>query len=234
MAIAAYELHMRYHYQALKHSHMPSVYHTIGSAIAVRASAYVRAGGMSSRPAGEDFYFIQKLIPVGKIAEINSTTVFPSPRASDRVPFGTGPVVGSLLKSRSEQLFTWHPDAFKPLALLHDLVPQLYSMNDPETEALLDQLPHPLSLFLKENGWVKRVAEIRNNTGSEHSFTTRFYRWFNMFRVIKYLNWVHDGRVWSKVNIDEAASKLLSEIRGKEVGQYDRIELLMQFRALER
>lgn len=234
MAIAAYELHMRYHYQALRHSHMPSVYHTIGSAIAVRASAYVRAGGMSRRPAGEDFYFIQKLIPVGKISEINSATVFPSPRVSNRVAFGTGPVVGSLLKSGSEQLFTWHPDAFKPLALLHDLVPKLYRMKDPESEALLDQLPYPLSLFLRENGWVKRVAEIRNNTGSEHAFAIRFYRWFNMFRVIKYLNRVHGGRIWSKIHIDEAASKLLFEITGKGTDQPDRIELLMQFRALEK
>ena len=234
MAIAAYELHMRYHYQALKHSHIPSVYHTIGSAIAVRASAYVRAGGMSSRPAGEDFYFIQKLVPVGEITEINSTTVFPSPRVSERVAFGTGPVVGSMLKSGSEKLLTWHPDAFKPLAQLHDLVPKLYGMNDQETDALLNKMPYPLSIFMRENGWVERVAEIRNNTGNEHSFTVRFYRWFNMFRVIKYLNRVHDGTIWSKIDIDEAASKLFSEITGKEGGQYDRIELLMQFRALEK
>lgn len=234
MAIAAYELHMRYHYQALKQCRLPSVYHTIGSAIAVRASAYVRAGGMSRKSAGEDFYFIQKLIPTGKIAEINTTTIFPSPRASDRVPFGTGPTVASMLEKRTGQMLTWHPESYKPVTLLSDLVPRLYSMDDTATERTLDELPVPLSLFLRECEWVKKVAEIRNNTAGLSSFTVRFYRWFNMFRVIRYLNRVHNGIIWSKSGIDEAAARLLSEITGKDYTGTGRIDLLMQFRALER
>lgn len=234
MAIAAYELHMRYHYQALKQCLLPSVYHTIGSAIAVRASAYVRAGGMSKKTAGEDFYFIQKLIPAGKIAEINTTTIFPSPRVSDRVPFGTGPTVASMLEKRTSQLLTWHPESYKPIALLNDLVPRLYSMDDTATDRILDELPAPLSLFLRENGWVQKVAEIRKNTAGESSFTVRFYRWFNMFRVIRYLNRVHNGIIWSKSGVDEAATRLLSEITGKDCSGLNRIDLLMQFRALER
>ncbi|MCA1756763.1 MAG: glycosyltransferase family 2 protein [Bacteroidales bacterium] len=234
MAIAAYELHMRYHYQALKKCRMPSVYHTIGSAIAVRASAYVRAGGMSRKTAGEDFYFIQKLIPAGKIAEINTTTLFPSPRVSDRVPFGTGPTVASMLEKRTWQLLTWHPESYKPIALLNDLVPRLYRMDDAATDSTLDELPAPMSMFLRESGWVQKVAEIRKNTAGEASFTVRFYRWFNMFRVIRYLNRVHNGIIWSKTGIDEAAALLLSEITGKDCTGLNRIDLLMQFRALER
>jgi hypothetical protein len=234
MAIAAYELHMRYHYQALIQCRMPSVCHTIGSAIAVRASAYVRAGGMSRKSAGEDFYFIQKLIPTGPVAGINSTTVFPSPRTSDRVPFGTGPTVASLLEKKSGQLHTWHPESYKPVAMLNDLVPGLYYMTDVETEKVLDDLPLPMALFLRENRWVEKVAEIRANTSGLPSFIVRFHRWFNMFRVIKYLNHVHNGIFWSKTGIDEAAALLLTQITGKDCNALGRIDLLKEFRALER
>ena len=234
MAIAAYELHMRYHYQALIQCSMLSVCHTIGSAIAVRASAYVRAGGMSRKSAGEDFYFIQKLIPTGPIAGINSTTIFPSPRTSDRVPFGTGPTVASLLEKKSGQLLTWHPESYKPVALLIDLVPHLFCMTDIETMEVLDELPLPMALFLRENRWVEKVAEIRANTSGLPSFIVRFHRWFNMFRVIKYLNRVHNGRFWSKIVIDEAAAQLLSQITGKDCTALGRIDLLNEFRALEK
>jgi hypothetical protein len=40
-------------------------YHTVGSAMAVKAYQYVKVGGMNRRQAGEDFYFIQKLVHSG-------------------------------------------------------------------------------------------------------------------------------------------------------------------------
>ncbi len=35
----------------------------VGSALAVKALQYVKAGGMNRKQAGEDFYFVQKLVP---------------------------------------------------------------------------------------------------------------------------------------------------------------------------
>ena len=55
--------------------------------MAVKALPYVKAGGMNRRQAGEDFYFIQKLVPSGGYFSLNSTTVYPSPRASDQGSF---------------------------------------------------------------------------------------------------------------------------------------------------
>ena len=64
----------------------PYVHHTVGSAIAVKAMTYVKAGGMNRRMAGEDFYFIQKLLPAGGFFNLNQTTVYPSPRSSQGFP----------------------------------------------------------------------------------------------------------------------------------------------------
>ena len=79
-AIIQYELHLRYYVQALRYAGFPYAFHTIGSCFSVRASAYIRQGGMNKRKAGEDFYFLHKLMPLGGFFELNSTCVYPSPR----------------------------------------------------------------------------------------------------------------------------------------------------------
>ena len=61
-AIMKYELYLRYYRLALEYTGHPHAYHCIGSAFAVRTLDYVAQGGMNKRQAGEDFYFLQKLI----------------------------------------------------------------------------------------------------------------------------------------------------------------------------
>ena len=84
-AIAQYELHLRYYVEQLKRIGFPYAYHTVGSSFSLRAKTYCRQGGMNKRQAGEDFYFLQKLFQTEHIGEINTTTIFPSSRISDRV-----------------------------------------------------------------------------------------------------------------------------------------------------
>ena len=84
-AAAAYELHLRYYIQALRYSGFPHAHHTLGSCMAVRADAYCEQGGMNKRKAGEDFYFLHKIIPLGGFTDLTATTVHPSPRPSDQV-----------------------------------------------------------------------------------------------------------------------------------------------------
>ena len=92
-AIMKYELYLRYYRLALEYTGHPHAYHCIGSAFAVRTLDYVAQGGMNKRQAGEDFYFLQKLIATGRYATLQSTQVYPSPRFSGRTPFGTGQAV---------------------------------------------------------------------------------------------------------------------------------------------
>jgi glycosyltransferase involved in cell wall biosynthesis len=71
-AITLYELHLRYYVEGLRCAGFPHAFHTIGSSMAVRASAYMKQGGMNKRQAGEDFYFLHKIIPLGHFGEINT------------------------------------------------------------------------------------------------------------------------------------------------------------------
>ncbi|HKQ37750.1 MAG TPA: glycosyltransferase, partial [Verrucomicrobiae bacterium] len=57
-----YELHLRYYVHGLRYARHPYAFHTIGSCMAVRSRVYMEQGGMNKRKAGEDFYFLQKVI----------------------------------------------------------------------------------------------------------------------------------------------------------------------------
>lgn len=96
--IALYEDYLKTHAQKMQKAKSPWYPVALGPTIVCTLDAYAQSGGMSRRCAGEDFYFLQALlklcIPFKNrfIARIN-TCVHPSPRVSDRVPFGTGAAI---------------------------------------------------------------------------------------------------------------------------------------------
>ena len=232
-AICRYELHLRYYYQALKYTGYPGVFHTIGSALAVKALSYAKAGGMNRRQGGEDFYFIQKLIPAGGYFYLTGTTVIPSPRISDRVPFGTGPVIGKLLKDPQSDYLTYNPEGFEYIKVLVDNVPDLYNPDSEKEKEVFNDLHFSLQDFLEANGWQNKLAEIRSNTSSPASFEKRFFSWFNMFRVVKYLNFLHTGQYQKKMPVKEAAVLMLRKMGYDSTGS-DEAELLNIYRGLEK
>ncbi len=96
-AIAHYELFLRSYALGLALAGSPYAFPTVGSAMACRADAYLQAGGMNRRAAGEDFYFLQQLVKTAGVAPLRGTVVRPSARSSRRTPFGTGRSVARLL-----------------------------------------------------------------------------------------------------------------------------------------
>jgi hypothetical protein len=141
---------------------------------------------MSKRQAGEDFYFIQKVAMQGHYYECNSTRVYPSPRPSDRVPFGTGPDIARQLKSGLQPYMTYHPEPFTHLKDFYSRISDFYSTMD--LEAHLQTLHPVLQTFLREQNIVKDLLEIKTNVGSLPAFRKRFFQKFNMFRILRYLH----------------------------------------------
>jgi hypothetical protein len=173
-------LYLRFYFQGLVYSGFPYVFHTVGSAIAVKALPYVKAGGMNRRQAGEDFYFIQKLVPGGGYFNLNSTTVYPSPRISSRVPFGTGASIGKLTEENRPTLLTYNILAFKELRSFFGMAEKIYHCNPDELHKCYKLFPQGLRLFLDEKEWIEKMIEIKNNTSSLPSFKKRFFGWFNI------------------------------------------------------
>jgi hypothetical protein len=231
-SIALYELHLRYCFQGLAYSGFPYVYHTVGSAIAVKALPYIKAGGMNRRQAGEDFYFIQKLVPAGGYFNLNITTVYPSPRASDRVPFGTGASIGKLSANKSSTLLTYDILAFNELRTFFKLVDDFFESDPMELHEHFSLIPQGLRLFLDEKELIEKIREIKNNTSGIASFKKRFFVWFNMFKIVKYLNNVHSD-FFRKKPVDISALELL-KTRGICFDSNETIDLLLYYRSMEK
>jgi hypothetical protein len=231
-SIALYELHLRYYYQGLAFAGFPYVFHTVGSAIAARASAYVRAGGMNRRQAGEDFYFIQKLVPLGGYFNLNATVVYPSPRISFRVPFGTGAMMTKMAESGSSQLETYSLAAFRDLRSLFTSTRNIYCSPESDLIIFYNSLPESIRLFISAKEWIEKLTEIKNNTAGEESFRKRFFEWFNMFSIVKYMNQAHRD-FYRKEPVEQCASALLEELGINAAGK-DPDELLLRYRSLEK
>jgi hypothetical protein len=230
--IAQYELHLRYYLQALIFTGFPDVFHTVGSATGVRALAYVKSGGMNRKQAGEDFYFIQKLIPAGGYFYLNTTTVLPSPRPSFRVPFGTGASISKLAVNIAGNLETYDLGAFRDLKLLFGQTENLYGCKSLQMAYFFSSLPVGIKTFISEDEFIIRLIEIKNNTAGYLSFRKRFYSWFNMFRIVKYLNFVHRD-IFVKKTILSQASDLLLELGQSDVSG-NAADLLARYRSLEK
>jgi hypothetical protein len=209
IGIILYELHLRYLNQALRYAKHPHAYHTVGSSFAVRASSYVKQGGMNRQKAGEDFYFLQKIIALGNFTEINKTRVIPSPRESDRVPFGTG---ASMRRWNSEKhIDTYNLGAFEDIRKFIGYVDCFYKAQPNEVTPLLSLLSKPLQDFLQRINVQAELKSISGNCASLATFRNRFFHWFNAFRVIKYLNFSHET-YYEKSEVVGEAQKLLQQL----------------------
>ena len=188
---------------------------------------------MNKRKAGEDFYFLQKFFELGNFTELTSTRVIPSPRPSNRVPFGTGAVIREFVEGAQNELLTYNPALFDILAGFFDKIPESYSSGKSiNPDILLYDMPPVLQNFLKKEGFNEAIIEIMNNSASLASFEKRFLRWFNLLKILKYLN--YGKKCYPDVPITSAASLLLLKKEMISIPEDNPVNLLNTYRVWER
>ena len=232
-AVSLYELNMRYFFQALRSTGFPYAQHSLGSAFFVTANAYARAGGMNRRIAGEDFYFLQKLIPNTHFQYLVTTRVIPSPRPSNRVLFGTGPWVRRFVRGELKTYMTYDFQAFLDLKYFIAQIPIWYSKDYRLEKEWYEALPDPLKSFFGENELLDKLEEIRMNTSGPDSFMKRFFAWFNGLRIIRFLNHSH-SEAYSKSDVVVLSAFLLEALFEIQDPPKNANELLQVYRNLER
>lgn len=192
-AIERYELFLRCYVAGLSHAGSPYAFHTVGSAMACRASAYLRCGGMNRRRAGEDFYFLQSLAKTAGIAQVAGTTVHPSPRRSERVPFGTGRAMNALLDHEDKAVLFYRPECFELLRDWLQLAREGCRAGDPALPARASALSPHLAAFLNgqdfATAWERLIAQHRTPERLEKAF----HDWFDAFRTMKFFHFLADG-----------------------------------------
>ena len=229
--IINYELFLRYYNQGLKYANLPFAFHTVGSSMVVKSSAYQKQGGMNKRKAGEDFYFLQKIIALGNFTEINNTKVIPSPRTSDRVPFGTGKAIADWIREESNEFHIYDFSVWDIIKSFHTIIPQLQNTNLSETEFYKKPINQHLLKFLQLNKFHNDLEEIRSNSTSEYAFKKRFYVWFNAFRVLKLVHYLRDNQFPNQPIFGQA--KLMAEKRGFYQNETTNKGLLISYRRFE-
>ena len=207
-AIKIYEIDLRYYVEALKFIGFPYSFHTIGSTISCKAKIYAQQGGMVTNQSGEDFYFLQKIIPVSNFSEITKTTVYPSPREANRVIFGTGIAVGEIINEYNFDYPAYKFSSFRILKQFFDKIEFLYN-----TEISLEKIKvdNILKEYLLKNNFYAKIKEIKNNTKEFDAFRKRFFNWFNAFRIVKFLNFYHE-KYTKKGSTMFEANNLLKQI----------------------
>jgi hypothetical protein len=168
------------------------------------------------------------MISGGDYFSLNTTAVYPSSRTSLRVPFGTGVVMAKLNEDADSQFMTYNPATFKDLRTLFNLSGLLYGSRDNNYDAL----PESVKLFVDKNEWELKIAEIRENTADAVAFKKRFFNWFNMFKIVRYLNTAH-LEFYDKIPVIQAAACFLQNINVEYTGNSPK-NLLACYRALEK
>jgi len=252
--ITQYELHLRYYKNGLAYANLPYAFHTIGSSMAVRSEAYQKQNGMNKRKAGEDFYFLQKLIPLGNFTELKTTKIIPSPRVSDRVPFGTGKAMQNWLgdaynvcryslssdnrinensakqglsekgtiRVAKQELLSYNPKSFIDLKAFTKAVPDFYNGKN--------NIPSSVQAFIDTIDFEENLTNIKKNSKSETHFTEVFFKWFNAFKVLKYMHFARDN-YYPDVLVFEGANSLLKFL--EQPRQKDNENLLLAYREID-
>lgn len=187
-AIERYELFLRCYVAGLHYAGSPYAFHTVGSAMACRASAYVNCGGMNRRLAGEDFYFLQSLAKTSGVAQVDDAMVYPSPRRSGRVPFGTGRAVGALLDGDPGAVLFYQPECFQLLKQWLQLAEK--GCRDrwsdlPERSRLVSPV---LFEYLQGQGFSMVWERLLLNNKNAERLCKGFHDWFDAFRTMKFFH----------------------------------------------
>lgn len=206
-ACKLYEIYLRYFRLALEFTGFPYSIHTIGSCFSVKAENYCKAGGMSTRQGGEDFYFLHKLAPMCKIGTINQAIVFPSPRISDRVPFGTGPAVRKIIGEASYKVYNFQ--LFVLLKQFFDKLEVIYQNSEDYTNLIPEEILHYSGMeYLNDI-----ITECKSNSTNFVSFRKRFFSNFDAFYIIRFLNSFEKDSFFAHEDVIVCAEKLLLELK---------------------
>lgn len=181
-AIRRYERYLDRYVEQLKRCGSPYAFHTVGSAFAVRGREYLRSGGMKVRPAGEDFYFMQELAKTAGVGVIEKVLVYPSPRISNRTPYGTGQAVNDIISGKA--LSEVSDGAFARLRLL------LAGVDEKTVDSDVPELPE--RDFLEKENFFKIWPGIRRNTPKE-KLCRAFHIWFDGLKTLRFLHFC-DGK----------------------------------------
>jgi len=192
-AIRRYELFLRAYVLGLSRAGSPYAFHTVGSAMACSAEAYVRMGGMNTHVAGEDFYFLQHLARTAGIAQVKGTVVYPSSRSSNRVPFGTGRSISRLIAKEEGAVLFYQTACFQILEDWLALVSENLELEGMEIKARAEKISLHLAAYLDGIHFIKVWEKLKKNFRDRSTLMSGFHGWFDGLKTMKFIHYLSAG-----------------------------------------
>tara|TARA_Y100000590_G_C15744817_1_gene1021567 strand:- start:740 stop:1870 length:1131 start_codon:yes stop_codon:yes gene_type:complete len=190
--IRIYEKELYHMAQQIKNSKSPYGYISMGSAIVCTIESYIAVGGMSTRNAAEDFYFMQSLAKHTKIDTIKDILIYPSSRNEQRVHLGTGFRMSEYKKKQNFKNLFFSKSSYKIIKDLIKLVDKNY--NQPYTNFNKDlnkDFNYNVCNFLRHHKLNNIWGKINNNAKSKKQFMTFFHQWFDALKIMQLLKTIN-------------------------------------------
>jgi len=184
-AIKEYEAWLRSYTDGLKYAGSPYAYHFIGSTMVCNVLTYVKAGGMNTRRAAEDFYFLEALAKVAPVRKVEPALVFPSNRPSDRVIFGTGKAMTKTAET-GEIIKPYPREAFIPLKHFMEVY-HYYHNSAEELIRAIQHLDPWISGFLELYNFSRAMAQIHATSKTPQQLLRQKDIWFDALKTLRFV-----------------------------------------------
>ncbi len=198
-AALLYELSLHYYVRALRWAGSPYAYHSIGSTLAVHYESYAMVRGFPRRPAGEDFYLLNKIAKVAGVFPLSEPDIDIEARESSRTPFGTGTNLTKIksLQTPVDQYLFYHPESFYLLKVWLDRMKTIW-IDRPASTAIhfhtgltggqISALDACLTALQIPQAVTKGLQQYR----SAESFQRYLHGWFDALKTLKFIHFLRD------------------------------------------
>jgi hypothetical protein len=222
-AIGLYDFALQYYLEGLRYAGSPYAYHAIGSTMCIHCHSYAQVRGFPRRAAAEDFYMLNKLAKVGRIESFDSPVLDIQARLSDRVPFGTGHALGSILKLDDplKEYLYYNPCVFLLLRNWLEVIPDIWPNRHQADIAFLTRKAGKNQQILRdwmvESGMDQIVHKGLNQYRSPETFERYLRQWFDAFKTLKFIHLMRD-RYFASLPLETITSLPLFASIGIQLG----------------
>ena len=204
-ATKIYEQSLHYYQRGLAWAGSPYAFYSLGSCLAINTFDYAKVRGFPKRSGGEDFYLLNKLTKIGVITHCPEISVHIQSRLSERVPFGTGPAVGKILKLDTPHDYQYyHPDVFNELKACLISLMQLSPVAEIEQWQGLFKASH--YEWLVEQGLERLFLHQQQQNINQEQLLQHAMNWFDGLMTLRFIHYIRDSEI-PNCNLVDAMEK---------------------------
>lgn len=197
-----YDHYLKSYRDGLELAGSPYAWYAFSSLLLVSFAAYSKVHGWPNRPAGEDFYLLNKLTKLGPVASFHGKPVQLAARYSDRVGFGTGPALRKIQNTlqRAEPYRIYNPKTFE---ILREWI-EVMKVNAAECSLYAAQVwatrRPPMTEWLESHRHA--LNRVLQSTANPKLRLKHLHDYFDAFQTLKFVHFVTE-KIYPEVALED-------------------------------